>query len=201
MLKLRKIAVTGGIASGKSSVCQIFKELGAFTVDADAVVHKLLDPASSLGKKIAHDLHLDVSSSTPQIFRKQIADKVFKSEERLQKLEALLHPIVNKTIESLYETACKEDKWTCFIVEVPLLFESKADSFYDGIITVISDPFLAERRFLSQGFSKEDYALRMKRQWKVEEKAKQSNWVIQNEGSLEDLKKQVIKIYQTLQEL
>lgn len=198
MLRLKKIAVTGGVASGKSSVCRFFKELGAFTVDADAIVHDLLDPASNLGKQVAKTLHIDTSHETPRQFRKQIADKVFKNDIELQKLEQILHPTVCKTIEQLYATALKDNKNTCFVVEIPLLFEIQHESFYDGIITVLADEALAKRRFREKGFLDEEYDLRMKRQLPPHQKATKSSWVIRNHGSLEDLKTQVINIYQTL---
>jgi len=91
MLKLVKIAITGGVASGKSSVCRFFQELGAYVVNADAIVHKLLDPSSDLGKQII------------QLFgtlsRKRLSEIVFEDPEKLEKLEKLLHPAVLKKIE------------------------------------------------------------------------------------------------------
>ena len=88
-ITLRKIAVTGGIASGKSTVCHLFEKLGAYTVSADAIVHQLLDPTQSLGKKVIVLLGPDVVIEG-QLSRERIAQKVFCNPCLLKKLEKLI---------------------------------------------------------------------------------------------------------------
>ncbi len=193
---MKKIAITGGIATGKSSVCQIFKELGAFTVSADAVVHDLLNPSTDLGKKITVLLHIENSSDRPEVFRKAIADKVFEDRKLLQELENILHPEVCKEIRRQYERI-KSQKYTYFVVEIPLLFEIHDEHFYDVVITVLADEEIARKRFTMQGFSKEDFERRMRRQMSPKEKAARATFTILNNGSLEDLRQEVIKIQET----
>jgi dephospho-CoA kinase len=199
MLNLKKIAITGGLASGKSSVCRFFEDLGAFVVSSDAIVHELLkDPQSSFRRQIAQLLGVDAGLDEVEL-RKSIAEKVFKDPKLLASLETILHPAVLHRIETLYAAISKQQKYAYFVVEVPLLFELGWESFYDVVVTVIADEQEAQNRFERAGFSKQDYALRMKRQMDPEEKKKKSNYILQNNGTLEDLKKQVVSLHQKIQ--
>lgn len=199
MLGLKKIAITGGIASGKSSVCKFFKELGAFTVDADAVVHDLLNPSTDLGKQVANLLNI-TELSDKRLFRKAIADKVFEDKALLRGLENILHPAVCKEVRRQY-IEISSQRYSCFVVEMPLLFEIKNENFYDFVITVLTDETNARKRFTMKGFSEIDFERRMKRQIKPEEKALRANFTILNNGSLDDLRREVIKIHQTIQKI
>ena len=179
MLKLKRIAITGGVASGKTSVCQLFKELGAFVVSADAIVHELLRPDTDLGRQIILQFGTEILENG-KFSRRILAEKVFDDSKRLEILEELLHPAVLKQIEELYSRARKEGKYSSFVVE--------------------TDEKVAKRRFELAGFQPEEYEKRMKRQIKPSEKASRAHYTIQNNGTLEDLRKQVVKLNQTIQE-
>ena len=198
MLKLRKVAITGGVASGKSSVCRFFEELGAYVVNADAAVHELLTPDTDLGQQIIRTLGSDIVTDG-KISRRVIAEKVFKDSEQLEKLERLLHPAVLKRIEEQYAEASKKGKYTAFVVEIPLLFEIGNEGFYDVIVAVLADEALSRKRFEQAGFQPEEYDRRMRRQIKPSQKAKRAHYTILNNGSLEDLRKQVAALHQTIQ--
>ena len=193
MLKLKKIAITGGVASGKTSVCRFFKELGAFVVNADAIVHELLDPDTDLGQQIIKQFGSEILADG-KLSRKMIAEKAFKDARQLEQLEKLLHPAVLRKIEELYEQACLSGKYSSFVVEIPLLFEIEGESFYDCIIAVLADEAIARRRFEQEGFTLEEYDRRMRRQLQPQKKAKLAHYQIQNNGTLEDLKKQTLTL-------
>ncbi len=200
MLDLLKIAVTGGIASGKSTVCQFLKELGAYVVNADAIVHASLTPDTDLGREVIRSLGLtDEWQRGP--FRKVIAEKVFKDPNLLALLEHLLHPVVLKKIEELYREVAKLENYTFFVVEMPLLFEIQAEGFYDIVIAVLADESLARERFEKLGYSKDEYEKRMERQMSPSEKQAAADYTLLNNGSLNELKAQVILLNKTLQEL
>jgi dephospho-CoA kinase len=198
MLKLAKIAITGGVASGKTTVCRFFQELGAYVVNADAIVHELLkDPSSTIGKHLVH-LFGDRIIVQGNLSRKKIAEKAFEDPEKLKKLEQLLHPAVHRKIEELYKEACRSESYTSFVVEVPLLFEIRGESFYDVVVAVLSDERAARSRFERAGFKSEEYDLRMKRQLTPNQKAERAHYKILNLGTLDDLKKEVIELNKKL---
>jgi len=192
MLKLKRIAITGGIASGKTSVCRVFQELGAFVVNADAIVHELLSPNTKLSQQVIRLLGNDILIDG-NLSRRVIADKVFMDPEALHALEKLLHPAVLHKIEELYQAACHHGLYTAFVVESPLLFEIGQDKFYDKVIAVLSDEATSCERFCKAGFNPEEYERRMKRQLPPQEKARRADYVINNNGSLDNLREQVIE--------
>jgi dephospho-CoA kinase len=199
MLKLIRIAITGGVASGKSTVCRFFQELGAFTLNADKMVHELLVPDTDLGKKILQQFGPEVLKDG-KFDRRVLAEKVFKDAKLLKALESLIHPLLLDKIEKLYVKACEEKKYTFFVVENPLLFEIQRESFYDYVVTVVADESIAKKRFQQQGFQSTEYDQRMKRQMSPHQKAARSHYILQNNGSLEDLKKQVVALNHILQQ-
>jgi len=193
MLKLKKIAITGGVASGKTSVCRFFEELGAYVVSADAIVHELLKPDTDLGQQVIRQFGPEIVKNG-QISRRIIAEKAFKDLGALKKLEETLHPTVLQKIEEFYSSACKAKNYSSFVVEMPLLFEIDAENFYDVVIAVLSDEAKARKRFEQAGFQKTEYDLRMSRQLKPEQKAARAHYTIHNNGSLDDLQKEVFKV-------
>lgn len=198
MLKLIRIAITGGIASGKTSVCRVFQELGAFVVDADAIVHELLARDTNIRQQITGLLGEDVVVDS-NLSRKVIADKVFKDPETLHALEQLLHPAVLKKIEELYHKACRRKNCTAFVVESPLLFEIGHEQLFDAVVAVTADLSVCQERFSRSGWSVQEYENRMKRQLDPALKARRADYVIENNGSPDDLRRQVIELNRMIQ--
>lgn len=196
MLKLKKIAITGGVASGKTTVCQFFQELGAFVVNADNIVHELLTPDTDLGQQIIRQFGPEIIKNG-QISRRILAEKAFKDQKQLKKLEELIHPAVLKRIERLYAAAC-QGKYTSFVVEIPLLFEIGAAKDYDVVVAVLAEEAQARKRFEQAGFQYPEYDLRMNRQLKPEQKAAFAQYIIHNNGSLDELRQEVIKLNQNI---
>ncbi len=193
MLKLKKIAVTGYPASGKSTVCRFFQELGAYAVDSDAIVHQLLKTNSPLGKQIIDLLGADIMKKG-QLNRKKIAEKVFSDPKKLQALEKQVHPYVLAEIKSQYEKVKDEKKHSLFIVEIPLLFEIGAESFFDFILTVKADEEKCKQRF-----GKNDYDKRVNRQYSTQKKEDKSDIVLYNNDTLKELKQKIKNLYDTFQ--
>lgn len=190
-----KLAVTGGIASGKSAVCQIFQNLGAYCVSLDLVVHQLLSSDNDLIQNVVSLLGEEILSEGV-IDRKKVAQHVFTSPVLLEKLEKLIHPRVQVEMEKRLTQA---KGYTLFVVEIPLLFETGMESWFDKTIAVVADETECLTRFCKSGeYKKEDYFQRMKRQLLPAEKAKRANFIINNNGSLHDLTSQVSALYYQL---
>lgn len=195
MLALRKVAVTGGLSSGKTSVCRILKELGAFTVSADEIVHQLLSPKTKIGQEVIHLLGQEIYTEN-DLDREKIAKIVFSDAEKLRALEKLLHPAVIEEIEKRYLQVQNEKKYSLFVAEIPLLYESESAHRFDYVVAVVADPKLCLARFQK---SSDDFEKRMSRQWHPEEKAAKADFVITNNGSMKDLKEMVKNLYKELQ--
>ena len=195
---LRRVAVTGGLSCGKSSVCRLMKDLGAYVVSADEIVHQLLSPTTELGKKVVSLLGDEIIHNG-LIDRSIVAKKVFNEPVLLASLESLLHPAVMEEIERQYQQALKTSSAPLFVAEIPLLFEINGEKNFQIVISVHADPETCFNRFhQAPGRTKSEFLLRMSRQLSSEEKAKRANFVINNSGSLEDLKKDVTDLYHQL---
>ena len=177
-----RVALTGGIACGKSLVAKFLNELGVKTIDADDIVHELIpDPAE----------------------RKRIAAEVFGNEAKRKELEARLHPLVKERIARWLEDFRQEteDKGvSCLkskvlrVAIIPLLFEARWEENFDIICCVRSERDLQISRMMTtRGYTREEAEARLKAQMPVEEKAAKSHYVIENNGSAEELKSEVKK--------
>lgn len=198
MLKLRKVAVTGGLSCGKSSVCRFFKKFGSYTVSADEIVHQLLSPVTTIGQNIIKLFGNDIIINN-QIDRSKIAQKVFNQPALLNSLERILHPAVQQEIVKHYEQAIKLGQAKLFVAEIPLLFEAGTENFYDVVITVIAKPDISEKRFQkATGYDTAEFEKRSSRQMSLEEKAERADYIIENNGSLEELEVNTKKIMNIL---
>jgi dephospho-CoA kinase len=199
MLKLKKIAITGGISSGKSQASKFFSELGAYVIDSDQIVHQLLTPETELGKKVI-ELLGDGIIVNGEIDRQRVAKKVFLNPKLLRSLEKILHPQVYEEIERKYrEVSQQKSPPMLFLAEVPLLFESEGERFFDKTIAVIADTETSWERYRNAtGYEREDFNRRQARQLSQIEKAERADFVIRNNGSTEDLRIEVTKIYDIL---
>jgi dephospho-CoA kinase len=197
MLNLRKIAITGSLSSGKTVVCKLLEEWGACVVSADALAHELLEKDTECIQKVIALLGQEIKVNH-HIDRKKVASLVFSDKNLLSGLENILHPLVFKKIETLYQEACKASCYSFFVAEVPLLFESGCESFFDTVITVRAKDPLCQERALKKGMSKQDYILRSARLMPVDQKIKRSDFLIENDKTIEFLKKQIETIIKKL---
>ena len=163
-----RIALTGGIACGKSLVAKFLNELGVETIDADDIVHDLIpDPAE----------------------RKRLAAEVFGNEAKRKELEARIHPLVRDRINRTIEQSNNRT-----IAIIPLLFEAHWEENFDIICCVCSARETQVVRMMeTRGYTREEAEARLAAQMPVEEKAAKSHYVIENNGSAEELKSEVKK--------
>ena len=198
MLKLKKLAITGGLSSGKTTVCHLFKDLGAFVVSADKIVHNLLVPDSVIGQKVIQLFSLNIVENN-SLNRKKIAQQAFLDLKLLKALEALIHPVVYTEIEKEYQHAKQAGKYPLFIAEIPLLYELFKQDEFDIVITVTANLSICQERFIKQTHQTiREFEQRMAQQINPENKAKKSDYVIKNNESLACLRDQVTKLYSLL---
>ncbi len=184
------VALTGNYGMGKSTVAHLFRELGAITLDLDDIVDDLLREDSVL-KEIRKILGNRVFSGK-DIDRSRVAEIIFSDKEKRDLLERLIHPLV---IERMREFLKKKDRKRVIIVEIPLLFEKGYEDEFDKIITVYTDLETALKRLENKGIKRDQALMRLKAQMTVDEKIRRSDFVIDNNGTINDTKRQVIMIY------
>jgi len=198
MLILKKVAITGGLSTGKSSVCKILQEKGAYVVSADDIVHQLLNPQTAIGRQIIELLGPGIVDGT-QFDRKKIAKVVFENKKNLKILEQILHPAALQEIEDRFNQIKDQKKYTLFVAEIPLLYEIEKQHQFDIAVVVTSEPQIAQNRFQEKtGHPLEEFEKRMTHQLSLEEKAAKADYVIANNGSLAELENQVNRLYPNL---
>ena len=181
-----KIAITGTIGSGKTTVCDYIRSKGYDVFDCDKCNSELLYKGN-LG-------YLAVKKTFSQVFdgeelnKAKLAEIVFKNDSAKQELEGIMHPLIYNKMA--FEMINKD----LFIAEVPLLFEANWDVYFDLIILVVSDYDLALKRLVNRGLTYEDAKSRLDNQLKVEDKLKRSDEIIYNNGDLSALFVQVDKL-------
>ena len=194
---MRKVAVTGGLSSGKSTVCQFFKELGAWIISADDIVQRLLSPNSPIEKTVIDRFGKEIVEKG-RISKQKLSSLVFADPNRLRTLEKILHPLVFDEIQKSIEKAEQEHVSVC-VVEIPLLYETKKEGAFDLVISVYTEESFAKARFLKKTSLEDgEFDKRMKRQIPIEEKKKAANITICNNGTIKELREQVENIYSKL---
>ncbi len=194
---MKKIAITGGIASGKTTVCGILNKHGACTLNSDQIIHKFLTDDSScitetinlLGSEILTDGKID---------RKKVAEIVFNDAEKLKALEKILHPRLLAAIDKEYDHIKGDKSYKFFAVEIPLIQEIGKEKMFDCIIAVCASEKKARKRFTTEGFTEKMYIKRMERQWDVSKKINSADYIIKNDGTIEELENNVLELMKEL---
>jgi dephospho-CoA kinase len=196
MLKLRKVAITGGLSCGKSSVCRILKELGAYVVSADKIVHQLLSTDTNLGQEIVNLLGSEVVVDQ-KLDRSRIASIVFHNLELLFAFETLVHPAVYKELDKDYQRQKNHLQLpSLFIAEIPLLFESGGKRDYDDTVAVVANLDICRKRFeRATGYDQREFNKRMARQLSLFDKAIRADYVIMNNSTLSNLQQTTRELY------
>jgi dephospho-CoA kinase len=189
------VGLTGNYGMGKSTVLKMFQKLGATTYDADKIVASLFREEMVL-KKIRRLLGDGVFRSNGSLNRKKVAAIIFADDNVRLSLEDILHPLVFRRINHLLKR--KRSKGGIVIVEIPLLFERNFEATFQRIITVQAEQEKALNRLENKGIKREDALRRMRSQLPMEEKIRRSHFIINNDGTSEEMEQQVRHIYQQL---
>jgi len=194
--------LTGGAASGKSTVAQVFRELGAKIVDADEVGHELLRAHLPAYQETVRRFGNGVVDPSGEIDRKRLGAIVFADPEARRDLNAILHPRIIEAAERLasnYELSKPSD---VVLVDAALIFEAGIGGRFQKVIVVWCRPEqLVDRLMAKAGLTREEAERRIAAQMSPEEKRRRADFLIDNSGSLADARRQVEDIYPKLQRL
>ena len=189
------VGLTGGIASGKSTVSNIFRELGIEIIDAD-IKAKEISERKDVINEIENIFGKDVININGQIDRIKLKEIVFGNKEKLKKLNDVFHPKVMAEFKKIKENNDKND---IIIFDVPLLFETEMDKICDKVIVVYTDETTQIKRMIERDNITEELARKIiNSQMSLKEKLEKSQIHIENNGTLENLKEKIKNIYKEL---
>ncbi|TGN13441.1 dephospho-CoA kinase [Leptospira ilyithenensis] len=190
------LGITGSIGSGKSTVSKLFSELGAVRISSDEIAKQFTDPNTPIKKELVQIFGESIFDSSGAPIKSKIADIAFSEPEKLQAMNSLIHPLVRKEFRLQLKKILPGNiiAW-----EVPLLFETDAHTLCDGKLCVTVSPDAAWERVKERGgMTREDFEKRNLAQMDLEKKKALSDFVIPNDNSIEELKKKVKSVYETI---
>jgi dephospho-coA kinase len=195
-----RIGLTGSIATGKSTVTNMLKELGAFVIDCDKTARDVVAPGTRGLAKIEAAFGKDAIGADGSMDRVYIGDLVFRNPEMKKRLENILFPLIFEALDEELLRLEREGATPVVFLDMPLLYEVKYDSYVDEVWLVYV-PFEVQlsRLMKRNGYTKEEALLRIHSQISVDKKKSLAQQVIDNSGTLEDTKEQVRSLWERLQ--
>jgi len=187
------VGVTGGLGAGKSTACQFLKEKGAYIFDADEIAKNILQNNTDVQGRISEAFGPGIVKDG-KVDTQKLAKAAFSSEKNQNILNNIVHPVVIEEFENM----CNEvkNKEELFVVDAPLIFESGFDSHLDHTVVIYTTFKHRMERSLRRGnISRDEILRRMELQIPEEEKRELASYVIENNGSIEELKKRIYELY------
>jgi dephospho-CoA kinase len=194
---IRRIGLTGGIATGKSYVANKIKEAGVPMVDADVLSREVVAPGTPGLAAVRRRFGPDAVRRDGTMDRVRIAQIVFKDKRARLDLEAIIHPAVQKAIDEFFATLPKRTPFA--VADIPLLFETGRDNQFNAVVVVACPRELQLQRLMERSkLSKDDAERRLNAQLPIDQKVKKATHVIRTEGTFEDTDRQVADLIKKL---
>jgi len=200
---LLRVGLTGGIATGKSTIGDMFEKRGAYVIQADRVAHELMSPGQEVYDRVVAYFGREILNSDGTINRPRLASAAFP--DKIKELNQLVHPAVLDYQDRWMDQIGEKDPEAVTIVEAALLYEAKGENRFNKII-VVRTPFetkvarFAQKTKLPHAAARMEVMRRMNAQLSEEEKARRADYVIDNNGVLDHTEEQVQKVWLELQE-
>lgn len=180
------IALSGGIATGKSTVASLMALNGMRVIDADTISHEILDTSSSW---VADTYGEEYLKGSKKVDRTKLGELIFSDENAKKTLEAYLHPKIRTEIEKRSQ---KQDSFKFpYLIDIPLFFENNNYNIKDSVVVYTPLDVQLERFMKRNGYSKEESLNRIASQMPIDEKKKRATWVIDNSKNLKHLQQEV----------
>lgn len=187
------IGITGGIASGKSTVTNFIRKQGFQVVDADALVHQLQTPGGRLYQVLVQHFGQDIVSENGELNRPLLASLIFSNPEEREWSKQTQGEIIREELAALRDQLAQTE--AIFFMDIPLLFEQDYANWFDETWLVYVDYDIQLERFMKRDrLSEESAKVRLATQWSLEEKKKLASRILDNNGSRDQLVSQVVKL-------
>jgi len=191
-----RVGLTGGVASGKSTVSTMLAELGAIVIDSDAIAREVVEPGTPGLAAVVEAFGPEILTEDGRLDRPALGAIVFADEEKRRVLEGILHPLIGERSAALAAAAGPDD---LVVHDIPLLAESGIADTFDAVVVVDAPTDLQVARMLrDRGWTQEDAESRIAAQASREKRLEVATYVIENTGSLEDLRARVQNVYDAL---
>jgi dephospho-CoA kinase len=194
---LLKVALTGGIATGKSYVVDRFREHGVTCLDADEIAHAVTSAGTEAAASIAARFGHDVLAPDGSVDRARLGSIVFADPAARKELEAIVHPAVYRVLRAAI-AALEATGTSLAIADVPLLFETGAEREFDRVIVAACPAALQIARLVARGLTEAAARLRLAAQWPIEQKAARADFVIATDGTFDETNRQVEQVLTAL---
>ncbi len=196
------VGLTGGIASGKTTVAQVLKEEGATIIDADQMARELVEPHRPAWNEMVRSFGKEILLEDGSIDRKKLAERVFADPDQRKHLNQILHPLITEEIEQRIREIAQKDPGAIAVIDAPLLIEVGYHRRVDKLIVVISTQTEQMERLKERdGIHSEEALKILSSQMPLEEKVKFADFVIRNEGSVAETRKRTKEVFQEIRNI
>lgn len=186
------IGLTGGIATGKSTVASMLRERGAAIVDADQVAREVVEPGRPALREIVNRFGPAILNEDGTLNRKKLGEIVFADPARRKELEAITHPAIRARMREMTAALQAEDPDRLIVADIPLLFEAGLERQYECVLLVYVPREIQKERLMKRdGLTEEEAERRLAAQMDIEEKKRRADYVIDNSGTPEETARQV----------
>lgn len=193
------VGLTGGVATGKSTVAKMFERCGAHTIDADVVARQVVEPGKPAWRAIVKTFGKTVLNSDRTLDRQALGAVVFRNRAKLRRLEQIIHPRVAREQARLTRQAARQDPKAVVIYDVPLLFEAGIDKRVDRVIVVTADQETQITRLKARnGFTRAEALRRIRSQMPIKQKAAAADYVLDGTTPRPRLLSKVRRLYREL---
>jgi dephospho-CoA kinase len=192
-----KVALTGGIATGKSYVLDRFRRLGAACLDADILAHGVMAPGTEATEAIAARFGAGIIDASGGVDRSRLGPLVFADAAARRDLEAIVHPAVYRAMTAGLR-AFELLEAPIAIVDIPLLYETDAQGGFDRVVATLCSPATQLARLIARGLSEREARQRLTAQMPADDKARRADFVIRTDGTFEETDAQVERIWVNL---
>ena len=193
------VGLTGGIATGKSTVVRMLVKKGARVIDHDALVHTLQEPGRPVWNRIVEAFGRDILDAGGRIDRKKLGALVFGNEGRRKALEGIVHPAVLEEAQRERDRIGKEDTRAIVLSDIPLLLEVGMQGLFDLILLVYAPPEVQIARVMKRNnMTRDEAAARLGAQMPIDEKLKRADVVIRNDRTMKELHQRVDEVWEEL---
>ncbi|MGD8564521.1 MAG: dephospho-CoA kinase [Desulfarculaceae bacterium] len=194
-----KAGLTGGIATGKSSVARMFEQLGAPLIDSDRLARKVVSQGSKAHAEIVAAFGQGVLKPDGELDRQGLRERVFNDAGARRRLEAIVHPRVSRLVGERLAQLAKKNQAKVVLVDVPLLYEAEVENKFDQVVLVYAPPAQQIERLMARdGIEKRQAQLALSAQMPIEQKRAKAQILIDNTGSLEETRRQVEAVWERL---